>query len=191
MGRRFGVCRRAFDDCGETPVNRQSQLRCGHPSVVDFIHGIYIRTLGVCRHLDPFSHEVVKTMKEGFYGFFLPAVISDRRSAISAIAAGAIAGSLLTLVTGVAAVYSLSQSSGRSEATVLLVSAALVAVIVTIGKRILSAAILGLVEGAALLAWAAMRGQLTAAIVLAVPLVGGLLTASRGIVILKRLQQSQ
>lgn len=54
-------------------------------------------------------------MKQDFYTFFLPATIPNRRAAINAVSAGVIAGSLPTLVMGVAGVAGLLRSGGKSQ----------------------------------------------------------------------------
>jgi lysylphosphatidylglycerol synthetase-like protein (DUF2156 family) len=128
-------------------------------------------------------------MKQDFYTFFLPATIPNRRAAISAVSAGVIAGSLLTLVMGVAGVAGLLRGGGKSQTTVVVLAAAVLLLIATVGtwKRILSAPVIGLLVGIGVVGWALWHRELAVAILLVVPFVGGFWTAARGIVTLKRM----
>ena len=67
----------------------------------------------------------------------------------------------------------------------------LVLAILTFGiwKHVLTAAVLGLLVGAATIGWTIWRGEMVAAVILAVPFVGGFVTAARGILALKRMSK--
>lgn len=131
-------------------------------------------------------------MRESFYSFFLPRSIADRNAAISGIVAGVIAGFLLTLVTGIASVVGYLRASGGTELTAGPGAIAVIMAIVTFGvwKHILSAAVLGMVVGIALIVWAIRHGQVVEALLLATPVVGGFWTAARGMITLKRFSQN-
>jgi hypothetical protein len=113
-------------------------------------------------------------MKQDFYAFFLPTRIIDRSAAARAVAAGAVAGFLLAITSGLAAVILLYKDANVTA--------------ITVGtwRRILSAALLGLVLSVIVVTWELQRGQIAFAIVLGTPLVGGFLAAVRGIVALKK-----
>jgi hypothetical protein len=129
-----------------------------------------------------------QNMKENFYTFFWPGAISDRRSAIHAIVAGVIAGSLLTGVVGLAGLLYFVRGGASSQVADVLFVTTLVLAVVTIGiwKHILSAALLGVVFGLAFMSWLVRDGELAIATVLFVPFVGGFVTAARGVWALKR-----
>ena len=126
-------------------------------------------------------------VRENFYTFFLPATIPNRSKAINAVVAGVISGALLTLVLGVPGVVWFIRDGGTSQTTVTLLTATAILAIVTVGtwKRIVSASILGLVSGVLMVAWNLWHHQTAAAILLAIPFVGGFWTATRGILALK------
>jgi hypothetical protein len=126
-------------------------------------------------------------VRENFYTFFLPATIPNRSKAINAVVAGVISGALLTLVLGVPGVVLFIRDGATSQTTVILLTATAILAIVTVGtwKRIVSASILGLVSGILMVAWNLWHHQPAAAILLAIPLVGGFWTATRGILALK------
>jgi len=118
-------------------------------------------------------------MKQSLYAFFLPSSIPNRKAAASAVAAGAVAGALLTVVMGVACVL------GRASAPLLAGTVILGVVTIGIWKRILSAAVIGLLVGMGLMVWTVLRGEVVTALLLTIPVVGGFLTAVRGIAVLK------
>ena len=85
-------------------------------------------------------------MDQDFFAFFLPGPITTKRVAVRAIVAGAIAGSLLTLTFGVAAIVVLLRSGGRSQHTADILATTLVLHVLTVGtwKRVISAPIVGI-----------------------------------------------
>jgi len=130
--------------------------------------------------------------REGFYAFFFPATIPDRGSAARAVVAGVIASGMLAIVLGIPGLVWLLRSRGNSQLGVTLTAASLILVAVTIGtwKEVLSAPIIGILFGLYVIVWSLSHHQIAAAILLAVPLVGGFWTATRGILALRRLPGS-
>jgi hypothetical protein len=127
-------------------------------------------------------------MKQDFYAFFLPTRIIDRSAAARAVAAGAVAGFLLAITSGLAAVILLYKDANDHQRAFWLLGATALVTAITVGtwRRILSAALLGLVLSVIVVTWELQRGQIAFAIVLGTPLVGGFLAAVRGIVALKK-----
>jgi hypothetical protein len=128
--------------------------------------------------------------RQTFYAFFLPESILDRRAAIRAVVAGAVAGGLISAAIGVAAVTRLI-AYGIEPRSAVLIGLTLIFVAVTIGtwNYILSAPLTGLVCGLGVVWWELSHGQTVTAIILFVPIVGGFLTAARGILALARLRR--
>ena len=127
-------------------------------------------------------------MKQDPYDFFLPLAIADKKAAINAIVAGTIAAALLTISSGlVAAVWFVRGVDSPAIDRDILLAATVIFAVVTVGtwKRVLSAAIVGMVMGVILITWLAKSGQIVAAVILAVPSIGGFMTAARGILTLK------
>jgi O-antigen ligase len=122
-----------------------------------------------------------------FTEFFLPSTIPDRKAAAGAVAAGFFVGLLLAFLSGLAAAILLIRD-GRTPTALLCASITFVMTLVAIGtwKRIWLAPLIGLL-GVAIVAWQLALGKI-AAIVLIVPIVGGFLTAMRGIAFFKRPQ---
>lgn len=131
-------------------------------------------------------------MKQGFFEFFLPTTIPDRRTAARAIAAGSIAGFLLAIMTGISTVILSLKGESSNETVLLFLGATLVLVAVTIGtwKRVLLASLLGLLISVSIVVWQIQRGHIAIGIVLAAPLVGGFFASARGIIVLKNLSRS-
>jgi len=74
---------------------------------------------------------------------------------------------------------------GRASAPLLAGTVILGVVTIGIWKRILSAAVIGLLVGMGLMVWTVLRGEVVTALLLTIPVVGGFLTAVRGIAVLK------
>ena len=155
---------------------------------VELVHGYHLGVVGGCLWRAPRKQDISRNMKDDFYAFFWPQAVSDRRGAINAIAAGVVAGSLLTGALGCAcAVCALrGVASSQTVDILLLTTIALAFVTVGIWKHVLSAAVSGLLIGVAFMTWLIRHEQIAAAIVLVVPFVGGFLTATRGVLVLRR-----
>lgn len=128
--------------------------------------------------------------RNDFYHFFLHRA-RDHRSAVSAVVAGSIAGGLLSVVLLVGVVVREAVDGWHSSQTALFLVGAVCAACATIAtwKRLLVGPVLGLSIGVSLLGWAAVnRHDAAIAVILAIPFVGGFVTAARGILILNRLR---
>jgi hypothetical protein len=128
-------------------------------------------------------------MRSDFNRFVLPIAVTNRKAAVNAIAAGVLMGSLLALLSGVAAAI-VGLRHGDIKTTALCSATALVMALVTIGtwKRVWLAPLIGLFVGVAIIAWQLALGKIVA-IVLIVPIVGAFWTAMRGIAFFSALEK--
>ncbi len=137
--------------------------------------------------------EQSKQSRGNFFALFLPSAIPDRAAAINAIVAGTIAGLLLTAISAVVGVMLLARLGVESPTTVSLLAMILASSIATVGtwKHYASAAIVGLFAAIAFMWWAALTTHSPVLLlIVGIPVVGGFWTGFRGIVVLKRLNQT-
>lgn len=130
-------------------------------------------------------------MKQNFFEFFLPTTISDRRAAARAVAAGSFVSLILAASAGVATAVLLFKDGISSQKFLFCLGATSILIGVTVGtwKRLLLAAVVGLLVSVMILVWQIRSGAIATAVVLAIPLIGGFCTAIRGIIALKNLDR--
>jgi hypothetical protein len=132
----------------------------------------------------PISNSTHK--RTDYYTFFFHWAI-DRRSAISAVVAGTVAGGLLTAVFLLSFLGRMASQGWRFPSSAVLLGAAMGAACATYAtwKHFVIGPLITLVLGASLSWWVAMDLHDPAmAVIVAVPLLGGSITATRGIMVL-------
>ena len=128
-----------------------------------------------------------------FISFLFPASVPDRRAAVGAIAAGFFISFILAACCVVStAIVRLREGASSPRVTLLLgASVILVAITVGIWKRILLASVVGLIVSVIVLVWQLRNERIAAALVLAIPLLGGFSASIRGIIALQKLERSE
>ena len=123
--------------------------------------------------------------RNDFYTFFFHWA-TDRRSAVSAVVAGTVAGALVTSVFLVTFLIRMASHGWRVPNSAILLGAAVAAACATYAtwKHFVIGPVVVLILSISLLWWVVILHDPAMAIILAAPLLGGPITAARGIAVL-------